>query len=519
MDFVDRATAEIARQIVGGRRLPAAAAISIVANPAQAASGVPIPNSGCSMPLSAADTIAQLSTLIGADAVIGEPARMSGYLNEPRKRFHTEATAVALPTSVEQVQAIVRWANETGTGIIPQGGNTGLVGAQVPLRGDEVIVSLAKLDRVRSVDVAAGAMTAEAGVILENAHKAAEAEGTIFPLWLGSQGSARIGGLLSSNAGGVNVLAFGNARELTMGIEAVMADGRLYRGLNSLKKDNTGYDLKDLLVGAEGTLGVITAATLKIFPKPEDYETTIVNIAGPEAALTLFQLLRERTGSRLNAFEIIPHLGLDMQLRHGMLDRDPTAGPSPWYALIEVSRMKGGVPGALMAAIEAAFADGLIDNAVFAESLSDRTRMWAFREQMSEVQSKEGASIKHDVSVPIAAVPQLIAEGTAAAERLAPGIRAVPFGHMGDGNIHFNFSQPVGADGKAFMAAHDELMHEAIYEIVLRLGGSVSAEHGIGQLKRDLLRQVKDPVALDMMRAIKAALDPKGILNPGKMLG
>lgn len=471
------------------------------------------------MSLSPADTVAQLSALIGANVVIGEPGRMGNYLNEPRKRFHTGAVAVALPGSVEQVQAIVRWAADTGTGIIPQGGNTGLVGAQVPLRGDEVIVSLAKLDQVRSVDVAAGTMTAEAGVILENAHKAAEAEGTIFPLWLGSQGSARIGGLLSSNAGGVNVLAFGNARELTMGIEAVMADGRLYRGLNSLKKDNTGYDLKDLLVGAEGTLGIITAATLKIFPKPEDYETTIVNITGPEAALTLFQLLRERTGSRLNAFEIIPHLGLEMQLRHGMLDRDPTAGASPWYALIEVSRMKGGVPGALQAAIEAAFADGLIDNAVFAESLADRTRMWSFREQMSEVQSKEGASIKHDVSVPIAAVPQLIAEGTAAAERLSPGIRAVPFGHMGDGNIHFNFSQPVGADAKAFMAAYDEPMHEAIYEIVLRLGGSFSAEHGIGQLKVEQLRRVKDPVALDMMRAIKIALDPKGILNPGKMLG
>jgi FAD/FMN-containing dehydrogenase len=470
------------------------------------------------MTLTASDTVAHLTALIGANAVIGETERMGGYLNEPRKRFHQKASAIALPASVEQVQAIVRWASENQVGIIPQGGNTGLVGAQVPLRGDEVIVSLGKLDRIRSVDVAAGTMTAEAGVILENAHKAAEAEGTIFPLWLGSQGSARIGGLLSSNAGGVNVLAYGNARELTMGVEAVMADGRLLSGLNSLKKDNTGYDLKDLLVGAEGTLGIITAATLKIFPKPEDYETALVSITGPEAALTLFQLLRERIGSRLNAFEIVPRIGLDMQLRQGMLDRDPSAGPSPWYALIEVSRMKGGVSGALMAAIEAAFADGIIDNAVFAESLADRTRMWAFREQMSEVQSKEGASIKHDVSVPIAAVPQLIAEGVAAAERLVPGIRPVPFGHMGDGNIHFNFSQPVGVDAKAFMAASDEKLHEAIYEIVLRLGGSVSAEHGIGQLKIELLKQVKDPVALDMMRAIKTALDPKGILNPGKML-
>ncbi|MDB5612397.1 MAG: FAD-binding oxidoreductase [Devosia sp.] len=470
------------------------------------------------MPLSVADVVAQLTALIGSDAVIGETSRMGNYLNEPRKRFHQTAAAVTLPTSVEQVQAIVRWASEHGVGIIPQGGNTGLVGAQVPMRGDEVIISLAKLDRIRALDVAAGTMNAEAGVILENAHKAAEAQNTIFPLWLASQGSARIGGLLSSNAGGVNVLAYGNARELTMGVEAVLADGRLYRGLNSLKKDNTGYDLKDLLVGAEGTLGIITAATLKIFPKPEDYETVLVNITGPEAALTLFQMVRERIGSRLNAFEIIPADGLAMQLRHGMLDRDPTAGPSPWYALIEVSRMKGGAAGTLMAAIEAAFTDNLIDNAVLAESLSDRTRMWSFREQMSEVQSKEGASIKHDVSVPIAAVPELIAQGVAAAERLFPGIRPVPFGHMGDGNIHFNFSQPVGADGKAFMAQVEERLHEAIYDIVLRLGGSVSAEHGIGQLKRELLAQVKDPVALDMMRAIKTALDPKGILNPGKML-
>ena len=471
------------------------------------------------MTLSAADTIAQLTALIGANAVIGDAEKMGTYLNEPRKRFHQKAAAIALPASVEQVQVIVRWAAENRVGLIPQGGNTGLVGAQVPLRGDEVIVSLGKLDRIRAVDIAAGTMVAEAGVILENAHKAAEAEGMIFPLWLASQGSARIGGLLSSNAGGVNVLAYGNARELTMGIEAVTADGRLYRGLNSLKKDNTGYDLKDLLVGAEGTLGIITAATLKLFPKPEDYETALISISGPEAALTLFQMLRERIGSRLNAFEIVPHIGLDMQLRHGALDRDPSAGPSPWYALIEVSRMKGGAPGALMQAIEAAFAENLIENAVFAESLADRTRMWAFREQMSEVQSKEGASIKHDVSVPIAAVPQLIAEGSAAAERLVPGIRPVPFGHMGDGNIHFNFSQPVGADAKAFMAQADEMLHAAIYEIVLRLGGSVSAEHGIGQLKVDLLKQVKDPVALDMMRSIKAALDPRGILNPGKMLG
>lgn len=471
------------------------------------------------MTFSPAQIVAALNERLGSAAVIAEPDRMGAFLNEPRKRFHTSAAAVVTPGDVGAVQALLGWAHENGVGIIPQGGNTGLVGAQVPLTGHEVIVSLRKLDRIRSIDAGAGVMVAEAGVILEQAHRAAEAEGAMFPLWLASQGSARIGGVLSSNAGGVNVLAYGNARELTLGVEAVLADGRLYRGLNALKKDNTGYDLKDLLVGAEGTLGVITAASLKLYPLPEDYETALVNVASPEIALTLFQLLRDRAGGRLNAFELIPRIGLDIQLRHGMLDADPTASASPWYALIELSRMAGTAPGLLQASLEAALERGLVSDAALAESLADRTRMWAFREQMSECQSREGASVKHDVSVPIAAVPALIAEGTAAAERLVPGIRPVPFGHMGDGNIHFNFSMPVGADPKAFMDRYDEALHEVIYEVVLRHGGSVSAEHGIGQLKVELLQRVKDPVALDMMRAIKAALDPKGILNPGKLLG
>ena len=471
------------------------------------------------MSLSAAEIAAALAGIVGSDAVIADAGRMGPFLNEPRRRFHRSAAAVAVPPDVAAVQAVMRWAHANRVGIVPQGGNTGLVGAQVPLTGDEVILSLARLDRIRSIDAAAGVMTAEAGVILENVHRAAEAAGAMFPLWLASQGSARIGGVLSSNAGGVNVLAYGNARELTMGVEAVLADGRLYNGLNALKKDNTGYDLKDLMVGAEGTLGIITAATLKLHPLPEDYETALVSIASPEAALDLFQLMRQRAGGRLNAFELIPHIGLDIQLRHGMLDADPTAGPSPWYALIEMSRMAGTEPGSLQAALEAAFEESLVADAVLAESLADRTRMWAFREQMSECQSREGASIKHDVSVPVAAIPALIAEGSAAAERLVPGIRPVPFGHMGDGNIHFNFSQPAGADPQDFMAQYDEAVHAAIYAVVLKLGGSVSAEHGIGQLKVELLKQVKDPVALEMMRAIKAALDPRGILNPGKMLG
>lgn len=470
-------------------------------------------------PLSSAQIVAGLRAALGTDGtVIDDTAQMQAYLTEPRKRFKQPALAVAVPGSVAALQALCRFADANRVPLIPQGGNTGLVGAQVPLTGNEVVVSLRRLDKVREINAAAGHMTLDAGVILEEAHKAAEAAGAMFPLWIASQGSARIGGVLSSNAGGVQVLAFGNARELCMGIEAVLPDGRLYQGLNALKKDNTGYDLKDLFVGAEGTLGFITAATLKLFPQPEAHETALVNVASPEVALKLFYRLRERTGSRLTAFELMNRFGIDLQLKYGMLERDPTASLSPWYVLCEVNRMKGGVPGALQDALEEALGSGLVPDAVLAESEADRTLMWAAREQMSDVQSREGASIKHDVSVPIGAVPDLIAEGSAAVARAIPGVRPCPFGHMGDGNIHFNFSQPEGADPKAFMAREADA-NAAVYEVVRKLGGSISAEHGIGQLKSGLLKQVKDPVALELMRAIKTALDPNGIMNPGKVLG
>jgi FAD/FMN-containing dehydrogenase len=459
----------------------------------------------------------ELRGLIGENAVIDDPAVMSSYLIEPRRRFHVGAAAIVRPSSVEQVQAIARWANERRVPLIPQSGNTGLVGGQVPLGGNEIIVSLQHLDRVREVDAAAGHMTLEAGVILETAHEIAEEAGALFPLWIASQGSARIGGVLGSNAGGVQVLAYGNARELCLGVEAVLADGRLYRGLNALRKDNTGYDLKDLLVGSEGTLGIITAATLKLFPQPEGHETAFCSVESPAVALKLFSLMRERAGSRLTAFELLPRFGVDLLLKHGVIAQDPTASLSPWYVLVELNRMKGSAAGVLEAALAEAFERGIIDNATLAQSDSERAAMWATREGMSDVQRREGASIKHDVSVPVAAVPTLIEEGMAAVTRVVDGIRPCPFGHLGDGNIHFNLSQPVGADPKAFMAREPDL-NAAIYEIVLRLGGSVSAEHGIGQLKAGLLERIKDPVALEMMRAIKAALDPNGILNPGKML-
>lgn len=469
------------------------------------------------MSLSQDQIVSALIALLGPDSVLSSPERMAGYVSEPRRRFLTPALAVALPRTVAEVQAVMAFAHEHGVKIIPQAGNTGLVGGQVPLSGDEVILSVSRLKAVRKVDAAAGYMVLEAGVALQEAHAIADAQNMLFPLYIASQGSARIGGVLGSNAGGVQVLSYGNARELCLGVEAVLADGSLYQGLSALRKDNTGYDLKNLIVGSEGTLAVVTAASLKLYPKPERHETAFLNVASPEAALVLFTRMRERAGNTLTAFEIMPRIGVEFQLAHAMISQDPAAAPSPWHVLAEISVPKGGASGVLQASIEAAFEEGLVSNGVIAESLGQREAMWLAREQMSEIQSREGASIKHDVSVPVAAVPELIARGTAAAKAIVDGIRPVPFGHMGDGNIHFNFSQPIGADPKAFMAGAGPV-HDAIYAVVLELGGSVSAEHGIGQLKTDLLEKVKDPVAMGMMRAIKGALDPKGILNPGKVL-
>lgn len=469
------------------------------------------------MTLSQDETVSQLSRLIGTDNVIGDAEAMARYLREPRKRFHQTARAVALPSDIAALQSLVRWANSSGTGLIPQGGGTGLVGAQVPLTGTEIIVSLEQINQVREVNAQAGHMSVEAGLTLQQAQEAAADEGALFPLFIASQGSATIGGVLSSNAGGIQVLAYGNARELCLGVEAVMPDGTLYRGLNALRKDNTGYDLRDLLVGAEGTLGFITAATLKLFPQAAANETAWVNVTSPQAAYDLFTLVRDRAGATLTAFELMPRFGVDLQLTHAMLERDPSASMSPWYVMVEISRPKGGREGVLSEALEAAFESELVQDASLAQSLDERDNMWRCREQMSEVQSREGASIKHDVSVPVAAVPELIERGSEAAIKRVPGIRPCPFGHMGDGNMHFNFSQPADANGAEFMAGAD-VIHDAIYDIVLDLGGSVSAEHGIGQLKTELLKKVKDPVALAMMHRIKQALDPNGIMNPGKML-
>ncbi|VAW22776.1 D-2-hydroxyglutarate dehydrogenase [hydrothermal vent metagenome] len=441
---------------------------------------------------------------------------MAPYIVELRGRFHTPALAIAIPKTIEQLQKLVSWANDYKIGLVPQGGNTGMVGGQVPKQGNEIIVSMAKLNQIRHVDANGGYMCVEAGVTLQSAQKAADEAGLLFPLAIAPQEKAQIGGILSSNAGGLQVLAYGYARQLCLGIEAVMANGSLYQGLSGLKKDNTGYDLSSLMVGAEGTLGIISAATLKLFPKPKGFETAFINLSSPEAALALYSELIKRLGTSLTTFEMMPDFGMQMQIRHKMIDNNPAGTVSDWYVLAQMSQLPGQSSNSLSNALDSSLKDGVIEQITIAKDEETRRQMWRVREQLSGAQSKEGASIKHDISVPVSAVPELIESGIEAAKKILPDIRPCPFGHLGDGNIHFNFSQPVGADPKAYMEGADKI-HEAIYEIVTNLGGSISAEHGIGQLKTQLLKQHKDPVAYELMKKIKLTFDPNNIMNPGKM--
>ncbi|MCF6325766.1 MAG: FAD-binding oxidoreductase [Devosiaceae bacterium] len=461
-------------------------------------------------------TLQALTDIIGAQNILRDDEAMAPYIVELRGRFHTPALAIAIPETIEQLQKLVSWANDNRIGLVPQGGNTGMVGGQVPKRGNEIIVSMAKLNRVRHMDASGGYMCVEAGVTLKNAQKAADDAGLLFPLAIAPQEKAQIGGILSSNAGGLQVLAYGYARQLCLGVEAVMANGSLYQGLSGLKKDNTGYDLSSLLVGAEGTLGIISAATLKLFPKPKGFETAFINLSSPKAALTLYSELLKRLGTSLTTFEMMPDFGMQMQIRHKMIEKNPAAKNSEWYVLAQMSQLPGQSTNALSTALDSALNDRVIEHFTIAKDERIRRQMWKVREQLSGAQSKEGASIKHDISVPISAVPELIERGIEAAKTILPDIRPCPFGHLGDGNIHFNFSQPVGADPKAYMDGAMKI-HEAIYGIVTDLGGSISAEHGIGQLKTELLKHHKDPVAYDMMKKIKLVLDPNNIMNPGKL--
>lgn len=466
-----------------------------------------------------AQVLDRMAGIVGARNIIAEPDAMLPYLKEWRDLFRGQATAVVRPGSTEEVAAIVRLAAETGTTLVPQGGNTGLVGGQIPVAdGREIILSLQRLDKVRAVDAEGDTMIVEAGVTLQRAQEAAEAAGRLFPLSLASEGTCTIGGNLSTNAGGTAVIAYGNARELCMGLEVVLADGRIWNGLRQLRKDNTGYDLKNLFIGAEGTLGVITAAVLKLFPLPAARATAFLALPGPVEALALLNAAKAGAGGTLTTFELMPRIGLEFVLRHAAGTRDPLSEPSPWYVLMEVSAQSAvGLNEAVESFLGEALENGLITDAALAGSLEQRKDFWKLREMLSEVQRFEGGSIKHDISVPLHATPDFLARAIATVEAMIPGCRAVPFGHLGDGNIHFNVSQPVGADKEAFLARWNEI-NRSVHAIVTEMHGSISAEHGIGRLKRYLLPSVKDPVELALMKTLKATLDPQGILNPGAVL-
>lgn len=462
----------------------------------------------------------RFAELIGAANVLTNPEDQAPYLTEWRDLYRGTTPMVLRPGNVDEVAAIMRHAYEHDIKIVPQGGNTGLVGGQIPQEtGDEIVLSLSRLNRIRAVDPAGFTITVEAGVILETLHIEADKVDRLFPLSLGAQGSCQIGGNISTNAGGTAVLAYGNTRDLVLGLEVVLPTGEIWNGLRTLRKDNTGYDLKQLFIGAEGTLGIITAASLKLFPKPRKLEAAFIGLPDPQAALRLFTTAKAQAGPVLTGFEIMPRVGLEFCLRHLEGARDPLEGEHRWYVLMELSSGSDAFPiRDLMEGILAeAFEEGLVEDAAFAQNLSQVQDFWHIRHGMSEVQKPEGGSIKHDVSVPVASIPDFLDKAMAAVETFVPGCRPVPFGHIGDGNIHFNVSQPLGADKEAYLAKWDE-MNAIVHGIVHEFGGSISAEHGIGRLKRPLLKDVKSGIELDLMRRIKNDLDPKNLLNPGRIL-
>ena len=470
-------------------------------------------------PTPASDWLDRLAAVVGPAYAIRDREAMAPWLVEPRGRFEGAAALVLRPGSTEQVSQILAIANAGRIAIVARSGNTGLVGGQTPSpAGDEVVLSLDRLDRVRDLDAVDGTITVEAGMTLKSVQEAAAAAGKLFPLSLASEGSACIGGNLATNAGGIGVIAFGSARQLCLGLEVVLADGRVWDGLRRLQKDNTGYDLKHLFIGSEGTLGIITAAVLKLHAAPRARATAWAGIAGPRHALDLLALLRTRAPGQVTAIELVPRIGLEFTMRHAAT-RDPLAQPFPWYVLLELSGMaeEAALISGLEAVLGEALEQGMLGDAVLAASGAQAAALWRIRESLSEVQKHEGGSIKHDVSVPVSSIPEFIDRASAAVAGLVPGARLVPFGHIGDGNIHFNVSQPVGADKPAFLARWEEVA-AAVHGVVLGLGGSISAEHGIGRLKRHLMAAVRSPVELGMMRDVKRLLDPNGILNPGKLL-
>ncbi len=464
-----------------------------------------------------ADFLSRLRGIVGDAYVLTDPASLANYVEDWRGRYRGSALCVVRPASTDQVAAVMAACAEASVAIVPQGGNTGLCGGATP-RGGEVVLSLNRMTRVRQLDAANNTLTVDAGCTLQAAQQAALAADRLFPLSLAAEGTATIGGNLSTNAGGVQVLRYGNARDLVLGLEVVLADGRVWDGLRGLRKDNTGYDLKQLFIGAEGTLGIITGAVLKLVPRPRSRAVAWVAVADPAAAVGLLGHLRQQLGERVVAYELISQQALDLVLRHIPGSRAPLQDAAAWQVLVEVAdTLVGDLDGVLALALDRAAVVGLAGDTVVAGSEAQCEALWRLREAISEAQRIDGVSIKHDIAVPVSHIPEFIARADAALHAAYPGVRIVCFGHVGDGNLHYNPSKPLAGDNAEFIARSGEV-NRIVHDLVVALGGSISAEHGLGQLKREENQRYKSPVEMDLMRAVKHAFDPRGRMNPGKVL-
>ena len=460
------------------------------------------------------DLISTLAGIVGANQVLTEPADIAPFVTDWRGRYRGAARCVVRPAHTAEVAAVVKACAETGTAIVPQGGNTSLCGAATPdAAGESVVLCLGRLNRVLALDTGNNTITVEAGCTLAAVQEAARAADRLFPLALASEGSCQIGGNLSTNAGGVQVLRYGNARELTLGLEVVLPNGEVWAGLRGLRKDNTGYDLKHLFIGAEGTLGVITAAVLKLFPLPKRQTTCWLNVASPAAAVTLLNAAKSAFDAQLTAFELVSETALQLVLKNIPGAARP-GDASPWYVLAEFSDAE---PASVEAWLAARLAAGEVSDGVLAASETQAGKLWALREHISEAQKIEGLSIKHDVAVPVSRIADFLAAADAALAKAYPGIRVVAFGHVGDGNLHYNLSKPDAQDNAAFLAGQPQV-NRIVHDLVHAFAGSISAEHGLGQLKRDEILRYKSAVEMATMRSIKQALDPRGLMNPGKVL-
>jgi FAD/FMN-containing dehydrogenase len=470
------------------------------------------------------DLIAQLRDICGAANMLTHEdpsADLSPWEQDWRKRVHGRALAVVRPGDTAQVAAVVKACAATGTSIVPQGGNTGLVVGGVPDgSGTQIVLSMTRMNAVRAIDPANLTITVEAGCVLQNLQAAAETAGFLFPLSLGAEGSCTIGGNLGTNAGGTQVVRYGNTRELCLGLEVVSAQGEIWHGLTGLRKDNTGYDLRNLMIGSEGTLGIITAATLKLYPLPAAQLTAWAAVHSMEAAVQLLGLAHQRLGPGLTGFEVMNQFSLSLVDKHYPQLRVPLWQGSPWCVLLENSDSENEqhARSQFEALLEAAMDSGCVSDAIVAESLSQARGLWHIRESITLAQVQEGLNIKHDISIPVSLIPAFVAETDSLLAREVPGVRMVDFGHLGDGNLHYNVQAPEGGDGKAFLHDFEDKVNTLVFDQVLKFKGSISAEHGVGELKAAKLPHYKDPTAMAMMRALKTALDPQNILNPGRIL-